>query len=90
MWLTCSDSVSHNQVKVLSIPALLLACSQDQTCNLQMIVYLEAKGIKAYNLLDNSKWIFGSYKLNILTWLGLLLLCMIFLPVLIFKFFFLI
>ena len=37
-----SDSVSHNQVQVLSIPVLLLACSQDWTCNLQMIVSLEA------------------------------------------------
>ena len=27
--VTCSDSVSHNQVQVLSIPVLLLACSQD-------------------------------------------------------------
>ena len=39
-------------------------------------------------LLDNSEWIFGTYKLNVLTWLELLLLCMIFLPVLIFRFFF--
>ena len=40
-------------------------------------------------LLNNSEWIFGTYKLNnVLTWLGLLLLCMIFLPVLIFRFFF--
>ena len=37
-----SDSVSHNRVQVLSIPVLLLACSQDWTCNLQMIVSLEA------------------------------------------------
>ena len=35
--VVCSDSVSHNQVQVLSIPALLLACSQDWTYNLQMI-----------------------------------------------------
>ena len=28
--------------------------------------------------LDNSEWIFGTYNLNVLTWLGLLLLCMIF------------
>ena len=34
----CSDSVSHNRVQVLSIPVLLIACSQDWTCNLQMIV----------------------------------------------------
>ena len=40
--IACSDSISHNQVQVLSIPVLLLACSQDWTCNLQMIVSLEA------------------------------------------------
>ena len=40
--VTCSDSISHNRVQVLSIPILLLACSQDRTCNLQMIVSLEA------------------------------------------------
>ena len=27
--VTCSDSISHNRVQVLSIPVLLLACSQD-------------------------------------------------------------
>ena len=37
--VACSDSVSHNQLQVLSIPVLLLAC---WTCNLQMIVSLEA------------------------------------------------
>ena len=47
--VTCSDSVSHKQVQVLSIPVLLLACSQDWTCNLQMIVFLEAQGTNAYN-----------------------------------------
>ena len=35
-------SVSHNRVHVLSIPVLLLACSQDWICNLQIIVSLEA------------------------------------------------
>ena len=40
--VACSDSISHNQVQVLSIPVLLLACSQDWTCNLQIIVSLEA------------------------------------------------
>ena len=30
--VTCSDSVSHNRVKVLSIPVLLLACSEDWLC----------------------------------------------------------
>ena len=29
-------------------------------------------------LLDNSEWIFGTYKLNVFIWLELLLLCMIF------------
>ena len=37
---TCFDSVSHNRVQVLNIPVLLLACSEDWACNLQMIVYL--------------------------------------------------
>ena len=40
--VACSDSVSHNRVQVLSIPVLLLTCSQDWTCNLQRIVSLEA------------------------------------------------
>ena len=40
--VACSDSVSHNRVQVLSIPVLLLACSQDGTGNLQMIISLEA------------------------------------------------
>ena len=40
--VACSDSVSHNKVQVLSIPVLLLVCSQDWTCNLKMIVSLEA------------------------------------------------
>ena len=31
-----------DSVQVLSILALLLACSEDWTCNLQMIVSLEA------------------------------------------------
>ena len=47
--VTCSHSVSHNRVQVLSIPVLLLACSQDWTCNLQIIVSLEAKRTNAYN-----------------------------------------
>ena len=37
-----SDSISHNRVQVLSIPVLLLAYSEDWTCNHQMIVSLEA------------------------------------------------
>ena len=40
--VACSDSVSHNRVQVLSIPVLLIAWNQDWTCNLQMIVSLEA------------------------------------------------
>ena len=40
--VTCSDSVRHNRVQVLSIPVLSHACSQNWTCNLRMIVSLEA------------------------------------------------
>ena len=47
--VVCSDSVSHNWIQVLIIPVLLLACSQDWTCNLQMIVSLEALGTNADN-----------------------------------------
>ena len=39
---SCSGSVCHNRVQVLSIPVLLLVCSQDWTCNLQKIASLEA------------------------------------------------
>ena len=42
MEIACSDSISHNWVQMLSIAVVLLACSQDWTCNLQMIVFLEA------------------------------------------------
>ena len=77
--VACSDSVSHNRVQVLSIPVLLLARGQDWTYNLQLIVSLEALGTNAYNRYAMcSEWIFGTYKLNVLTCLGLLLLCMIF------------
>ena len=34
--VACSDSISHNRVQVLSIPVLLLACSEDWTCHLLM------------------------------------------------------
>ena len=44
-----SDSVNHNRVQVLRIPVLLLACSQDLTYNLRMIVSLEALETNAYN-----------------------------------------
>ena len=40
--VACSDSISHNRVEVLSITVLLFTYSQDWTCNLQMIVSLEA------------------------------------------------
>ena len=42
MGVACTDSISYNQVQVLSIPVLLLTCSQDWTCNLQMIASKEA------------------------------------------------
>ena len=42
--VACSDSVCHDRVQVFSIPVLLLACSEDWTCNLQMIVFLVAQG----------------------------------------------
>ena len=47
--VTCSDSVSHNRVQVLSIPVSLLGCNKDWTCNLQIIFSIEALGTNAYN-----------------------------------------
>ena len=47
--VACSDSIFHNRVQELSIPLLLLACSQDWTCNLRMIVSLETLVTNAYN-----------------------------------------
>ena len=90
--VVCSDSVSHNRVQVLSIPVLLLACSEDWTCNLQMIVSLEAQGtpttVTPSILLDNLEWIFGYYKLNVLTLARITTIMYDFLPVLIFRFLF--
>ena len=40
--VTCSGSVSHDRVQVLSIPVLLLTCSQNWNCNHQMIIFLDA------------------------------------------------
>ena len=44
--VACSDSVSQNRRQVLSIPVLLLSCSEDCTCNLLMIVSLKSLGIQ--------------------------------------------
>ena len=38
----CSDSVSPNRVQVLSIPVLLLVCSQDWISHFKIIISLEA------------------------------------------------
>ena len=77
--VACSDSVSHNRVQVLSIPVLLLACSEDWTCNPQMIVSLEAQGTNAYNRYWTIQSEFlGIINLMFLLWLELLLLCMVF------------
>ena len=64
MGVACSDSVSQNRVQMLSIPVLLLTCSQDWTCNLQMIVFLESEGTNAYNRYAVSCWTFfyGCYE----------------------------
>ena len=73
MEVTCSDSVSHNRVQVLSIPVLLLACSRDWICKLQIIVSLGMPiTVVLCVLLDSSQWILETYKHNVLTCLGLL------------------
>ena len=47
MGVACSDSINNNRVQVLRIPVLLFASRQDWTCNVQMIVSLEAEGTQA-------------------------------------------
>ena len=79
--VACSDSVWR--IHGLSNPVLLLACSQDWTYKwLSPLKLKEPTPITVTPcvLLDNSEWIFGTYKLNVLTWLELLQLCMIFYP----------
>ena len=78
--IACSDSVSHNRVQVLSIPVLLLTCCQDWTCRWLSPLKLREPTPIIFTLcvlLDSLEWILGTYKLTVLTWLGLLLLCMI-------------
>ena len=60
--VTCSDSVSHNRVQVYSC---IVTCLQSglnlqppDDCLLTLCV-----------LLDSLEWIFGTHKLNVLTWL---------------------
>ena len=88
--VACSDTVSHNRVQVLSISVLLLACSEDWTCNLRMIVSLEAQETNSYNcyaMCPAGQWILGYYKLNVLSLARITTIMYDFLPVLIFRFF---
>ena len=81
MGITCSDSINHNQVQVLRISVLLLACCQDWTSR-----WLSPKRLREPTpiiimlcvLLNSLEWIFETYKLKAHTWLGLRLSCMIF------------
>ena len=84
--VSCSD----NRVQVFGIPVLLLACSQDWTSRWlspEMLREPIPITVTLCVLLDNSEWIFGTYKLNVLTWQGVQQIRIIFLPVLIFRFF---
>ena len=81
----------HNRIQVLSIPVLLLACCQDWTCNPQMIVSLEAYETNAdsrYAMCFAGQLRINFWDFNVLTSLWLLLLWLIFLPELIFRFFY--
>ena len=77
-WLLAHASVNHNQLHVLNIPVLLLACCQDWTCNLQMIVIKklrEPTTVILCVLLDSSGWFWGLINLIFLYHYELLLLC---------------
>ena len=74
--VACCDSVSHTRVQVFLYwysPAVRIEPADD--CLLREPTSIT---ITLRVLLDHSEWIFGTYKLNVLTWLRLLLLCMIF------------
>ena len=61
--VTCSDSVSHNWVQVLSIPVLLLACNRDWTGKLRMIsLFMDPTPLTVTLcvLLEGSAWILGA------------------------------
>ena len=60
--VACSDSFSHNQVQVLSIPVLLLTCSEDWTCNFQMIVSVEPMTITITPCVQQDTWHCGNNK----------------------------
>ena len=64
--VACSDSVNISRVYVLSIPVVLLTCSKDLTCNLQMIFSLMLREptritITLCALLDNNTGILCTY-----------------------------
>ena len=76
--VVCSDSVSHNRVQVLSIPVLFrIELATSRWLSLKKLREPTPITITPCVLLDNSEWIFGTYKLNVLTWLELLLLCIV-------------
>ena len=72
--VTCSDSVSHNRVQVLRIPILL----QQSRMNPQPPDDCLLRSLGNQRLYPLQSESFGTYELNVLTWQGLLLLCMIF------------
>ena len=49
--VACSDFVSHNRVQVLSIPVLLLACSEDWTCRTHGVTVI---GVGSLNFLGDN------------------------------------
>ena len=71
--IDCSNSVNHDQVQVLGYSKyffVILTCSWDWTCNLQMIplsIIFEPNILSLYNsiLLVNSEGIFLTYKPNV-------------------------
>ena len=80
--VVCSDSVSHNRVQVLSIPVLLLSCSEDWTCNDCLLRSLGNQRHVSYRTIQ-------SESLGLINLMFLLDLdYRYFLPVLIFRFFF--
>ena len=74
--VACSDSVNHTSIKYSCyLPIVRIEPATSRLSSLKLREPMPTT-ITPCVLRDNSDWIFGTYKLNVLTWQELLLLCM--------------
>ena len=97
MGVACSDSVCHIRVQVLSIPVYYLPVVKIEPATFRWLSSQKLREptpitVTPCVLLDNSEWIFGYYKVNVLTLARITTIMYDSLPVLVlifrFQFFF--